>query len=124
MSLTIIDVMRPEVEDYLDHLRTGKNISDSTAVSYRRILGAFYDYALGPEGPGSLEDVVPETLQAYENRLRLSQYALRLPALAVRRGPDHGRSGRCLSKAQGQPCPGQGADAGGTVQAFRGAGPP
>ena len=75
MSLTIIDVMRPEVEDYLDHLRTGKNISDSTAVSYRRILGAFYDYALGPEGPGSLEDVVPETLQAYENRLRLSQYA-------------------------------------------------
>ena len=75
MSLTIIDVMRPEVEDYLDYLRTGKNISDSTAVSYRRSLGAFYDYALGPEGPGSLEDVVPETLQAYENRLRLGQYA-------------------------------------------------
>lgn len=75
MSLTIIDVMRPEVEDYLDHLRTGKNISDSTAVSYRRILGAFYDYALGPEGPGSLEDVVPETLQAYESRLRQGQYA-------------------------------------------------
>lgn len=75
MSLTIIDVMRPEVEDYLDHLRTGKNISDSTAVSYRRILGVFYDYALGPQGPGSLEDVVPETLQAYESRLRQGQYA-------------------------------------------------
>lgn len=59
MSLTIIDVIRPEVEDYLDFLRTGKNISDSTAVSYGRTLADFYDYVMGPEGPGSLEETAP-----------------------------------------------------------------
>ena len=75
MSLTIIDVIRPEVEDYLDFLRTGKNISDSTAVSYGRTLADFYDYVMGPEGPGSLEETAPLTLLAYEERLRRNQYA-------------------------------------------------
>ena len=43
MSLTIIDVMRPEVEDYLDHLRTGKNISDSTVSATTRAKSFWAD---------------------------------------------------------------------------------